>query len=68
MGGMAKVIAPHNQDEIDALDADRGMNLGYVRAIGRRRPDVDLSDPIESISANYVQQPLLTKLAEESRN
>ena len=28
-----KVIAPHNQDEIDALHADRGMNLGYVRGI-----------------------------------
>jgi hypothetical protein len=58
-----KVIAPHNHDEIDALNADRSMNLGNVRVIGRRRPNVDLSDPIESISANYVHQPLLRESA-----
>jgi SAM-dependent methyltransferase len=59
-----KTIAPQNKVEIDALEADRGTNIGYVRAIGRRRPEIDLSDPIESISANYAQKPLLRESAD----
>ena len=31
------VIAPDNAAEIQALDADRGRYLGYVRLVGRRR-------------------------------
>jgi cyclopropane fatty-acyl-phospholipid synthase-like methyltransferase len=58
-----KVIAPHNQTEIDAIEADQGSNLGYVRAIARRRVEVDLSDPVESISANYTQKELLRETA-----
>jgi len=54
-----KVIAPHNHDEIAALEADQGRNLGYVRAIARRRPQIDLSDPVESIPANYTPKPSL---------
>lgn len=58
-----KTIAPQNKVEIDALESDRGANIGYVRAIGRRRLDIDLSDPIESISGNYSQKPLLRESA-----
>jgi hypothetical protein len=56
-------VAPDNLVEIDAVKADRGDYLGYVRAIGRRRPDVKLNDPITSMSVppNYVSQPLLRR-------
>ncbi len=32
-----KVIAPDNQSEIKALEADQGKYLGYVRLVGRRQ-------------------------------
>jgi cyclopropane fatty-acyl-phospholipid synthase-like methyltransferase len=58
-----EAVAPDNLVEIDAVKADRGDYLGYVRAIGRRRPDVKLNDPITSMSVppNYVSQPLLRR-------
>ena len=54
-------MAPDNQVELDAVKADRGEYLGYVRATGRRRADVKLDDPVESLSVppTYVWQPLL---------
>ena len=42
-------VAPDNQPEIQALESDRGRHLGYVRAVARRRADVELDDPIGSI-------------------
>ena len=54
-----RVAAPANSVEIEALEADRGRWLGYVRTVSRRRPDVRLDDPIVSIPSHYVQQPLL---------
>jgi SAM-dependent methyltransferase len=54
-----KVVAPDNEAEIQALEADRGEYLGYVRTIGRRRPDVVLGDHIVSLPARYTQRPLL---------
>jgi SAM-dependent methyltransferase len=54
-----KVIAPDNQVEIEALQADRGNHLGYVRALARRRDDVNLEDPLVSIPAQYTKKPLL---------
>lgn len=53
------VICPDNRAEIEALEADRGNYLGYNRVIGRRRDDTVLDDPIESLPAAYVYQPLL---------
>jgi SAM-dependent methyltransferase len=53
------VIAPHNTTEIQALEADRGRYLGYVRVVGRRRPDVRLDEPIVSIPGGYTKKPLL---------
>jgi cyclopropane fatty-acyl-phospholipid synthase-like methyltransferase len=54
-------IAPDNAAEIEALEADRGAYLGYVRAVGRRAP-VHLDEPIVSAPASYARQPLLRGL------
>jgi SAM-dependent methyltransferase len=51
-------IAPHNTIEIEALQADAGRNLGYVRAVGRRTNAV-LHEPVLSIPAQYTKAPLL---------
>jgi SAM-dependent methyltransferase len=54
-----RAIAPDNVAEIAALDADRGRGLGYVRAVGRRRADVALQEPIVSVPTEYTRRPLL---------
>ena len=54
-----RVIAPDNEAEIKALEADRGSCLGYVRLVGRRSGQAQLSDPIVSIPAQYDKKPLL---------
>ncbi len=54
-----RVIAPDNEAEIRALEADQGRYLGYVRVAGRLRPDIHLEDPIESVPAHYEKKPLL---------
>jgi SAM-dependent methyltransferase len=54
-----RVIAPGNEAEIKALEADRGSYLGYVRLVGRRSGQAQLSDPIVSIPAQYDKKPLL---------
>jgi SAM-dependent methyltransferase len=54
-----RVIAPDNTAEINALEADRGHYLGYVRLVGRRRAHAKLEDLIVSLPARYTKQPLL---------
>ena len=54
-----KVSAPDNVAEIQALEADRGSYLGYVRLVGRRRAEVRLDEPIVSIPNEYRKKPLL---------
>lgn len=54
-----ETIAPDNVVEMAAIDADRGSNLGYVRIVGRRRPDAQFEEPITSIPPHYTQAPLL---------
>lgn len=54
-----KVIAPDNRTEIEALENDRGTNLGYVRMVGRRRKHVELEEQVVSIPTQYTQKPLL---------
>ena len=53
------VIAPDNVAEIEALEADRGNYLGYVRLVGRRRAGVQLEEPIMSVPTRYTKRPLL---------
>lgn len=52
-------IAPENVVERQALEADGGSYLGYVRVVGRRRAGVELPEPNPSIPPNYAPQPLL---------
>jgi SAM-dependent methyltransferase len=54
-----ELIAPENLLEIQALNADAGRHLGYVRAVGRRRPGAELLDPVTSVPTEYAPQPLL---------
>jgi cyclopropane fatty-acyl-phospholipid synthase-like methyltransferase len=52
-------VAPDNAVEIEAIEADRGEYMGYVRAVGRRRMDARLEEPITSVPTRYTKQPLL---------
>jgi len=54
-----RVIAPNNEAEINALEADRGDYLGYVRLVGRRQRGVELTDLNLSLPVQYTKQPLL---------
>jgi SAM-dependent methyltransferase len=54
-----KVIAPDNESEIKALEADLGSYLGYVRLVGRRNGRTKLADHLVSLPAHYTKKPLL---------
>ena len=54
-----RVVAPDNEMEIKAIEADRGRYLGYVRLVGRRRGGVKLADQVVSLPAQYTKKPLL---------
>jgi SAM-dependent methyltransferase len=54
-----RAIAPDNTAEIKALEDDRGKYLGYVRLVGRRRLQANLTDPVVSVPTQYVKKPLL---------
>jgi hypothetical protein len=54
-----RVVAPDNGAEIRALEDDGGSYLGYVRIVGRRRPDAKLEDEIVSLPEHYTKKPLL---------
>jgi hypothetical protein len=54
-----RAAAPHNTVEIEAVEADRGDHLAYVRVVGRRRPDARLDDLIVSVPTRHTKQPLL---------
>jgi len=54
-----RMICPENRIEIKAVKADKGNYLGYVRVVGRRRPEVKIDEPVTSIPARYERQPLL---------
>ena len=53
------VVATENLVEIRAVEADQGNWLGYLRVIGRRRPDAKLDEPVTTVPTTYVRQPLL---------
>jgi len=52
-----KAVAPGNTTEIEAVEADRGRHLGYVRVVGRRT-DVEVSEPFATIPSEYTKAPL----------
>jgi cyclopropane fatty-acyl-phospholipid synthase-like methyltransferase len=54
-----KFIAPDNQPEIQALEADKGEYLTHLRCIARRRPDARLDDVMTSIPSQFTARPLL---------
>ena len=54
-----RLIAPTNTAEIEAVEADAGRWLGYVRAVARRRPGVVLDDLVVSMPPQFSPQPLL---------
>jgi hypothetical protein len=54
-----RAVAPENATEIEAVQVDRGRLIGYVRIVGRRRPDAQLEEPIVSIPTQYTRKPLL---------
>ncbi|MFL5331345.1 MAG: SAM-dependent methyltransferase [Gemmataceae bacterium] len=54
-----QLIAPDNTVELQALEADAGRNFSYVRAIARRKPGVQLTEPVVSVPTKYVKQPWL---------
>lgn len=55
--GWQRMVSPDNAVEIQALEADRGPYLGYVRLVGRRRLDAPLDEPLVSIAS--TKAPLL---------
>lgn len=57
-----RLVAPDNTTEIRNLETDSGRSLGYVRIVGRRRPEAQLPDPITSVPAQYESKPLLRGL------
>ena len=54
-----RTICPDNVTEIEAVEADAGRYLGYVRVIGRRRAETKLDEPIVSMPFQYTHAPLL---------
>jgi len=54
-----RIIAPDNLVEIEALEADAGEYLTYVRTLGERVKELDLSEPVEILTGTYEKHPLL---------
>lgn len=53
-----RAICPDNSIELQAVEADHGRYLGYVRVVGRRT-EVKLDEPLVSIPTQYTKTPLL---------
>lgn len=53
------IIAPMNEMEIGALNADAGRHFAYVRAIAQRRAGKQLFDSNLTIPADYRPAPVL---------
>jgi SAM-dependent methyltransferase len=59
-----RAVAPDNAVEINAVEADGGRHLTYVRVVGRRRSGVKLEeycwpDTLRSVPPQYTKKPLL---------
>jgi cyclopropane fatty-acyl-phospholipid synthase-like methyltransferase len=53
-----RIIAPTNKSEIEALEADAGEYVTYVRTIAERVGDLDLSEPVQQVASSYERHPL----------
>lgn len=53
-----RIIAPNNLSEIAAIESDQGKTIAYVRVVARRRDRVDLTEPLQSMPAQYFQKAL----------
>lgn len=59
-----RTIAPSNTAEIEVLEADAGRYLGYIRCVGRRRPEARLEEycwpaTMRPFPLKYTKKPLL---------
>ena len=54
-----QLVAPENESEIRTVETDAGSTFGYVRAIGHRRQEAKLFDPLLTVPAEYAKKPLL---------
>lgn len=54
-----RVICPENTTELQAIEADQGATMGYVRVIGRRSASATLFDPAPTIPLQYSKHRLL---------
>ena len=55
-----RAVAPDNGRRSRRWRRTAAAYLGYVRLVGRRRPDARLPDPIVSVPVEYTKTPLLT--------
>jgi SAM-dependent methyltransferase len=58
-----RIVAPDNATEINAIEADEGRYIGYVRVVGRRRQDAKFEeycwpDTMRSFPPQYERKPL----------
>lgn len=53
-----RIISPENTIEINAITADAGRYMGYVRVVGQRTA-LPLADPIHAIPMEYAAKPML---------
>jgi cyclopropane fatty-acyl-phospholipid synthase-like methyltransferase len=56
-----RAICPDNAAEIEALEADRGRYLGYVRVVAHTRADARPEETIVSVPVEYKRTPLLRR-------
>jgi SAM-dependent methyltransferase len=59
-----RAVSPENATEIEAIEADRGKYLGYIRVVGRRCGDAKFEeycwpDSMRSLPIEYTKEPLL---------
>jgi ubiquinone/menaquinone biosynthesis C-methylase UbiE len=59
-----RAVCPDNATEIQAIQADAGRYIGYVRVVGRRQAEVKLEpycwpDTMRSVPVQYKKKPLL---------
>jgi SAM-dependent methyltransferase len=60
--------APYNNAEIEAVEADAGRHLGYIRLVGRRRPDVKIEEAVwpDTLRAMLTEHPPVEPTAESN--